>query len=523
MAPNQYAFIDNGRDVFLLTLSSVSTVVFGAPTVDAAIAALLEAAPPNTLKGVYLINYADFESFRRPVEALKKAGYTNIEAIDIFELSMASFIYDLPLKCGVGDAVIVCTCLDTGLSATVLQKRKKGWQIVLINAEPSKALASYPSVRDVVFFEKESKQRQALIRKTFPGRKIHPSVMIRQELKIAFVRNRISKGDLDGYDVLPYCRYDMLLKIGDRKDVIFISDKVPPFTVSKEIDVGDAPTVEIRANDNGVDLVKTFKFTSTKFRVVSITVSVDKTLVPQVSLKTIVGLSTDQLIEEALNKAMGFLDDGNFAGFEDMMNRWQKHKDAQFEAAKKGASDGQANKQAEAIGATLPKQLSQLELNSTPTTILNFTSDNRVLIKADETYTGVKEVLAYVLLQDGKPPMIGQQAFDALKKNRDSVFYDLTRLLATDFNPSRPNPAWGFKTTRNTDGKVVIHGGGNVITFPIVLFGLVVKSTLLYIQKHMESDVTALGIRLPVGSVVSEDELKTISQRIGVDLMFLVD
>uniref|UniRef100_A0A7E4W479 RING-type E3 ubiquitin transferase n=1 Tax=Panagrellus redivivus TaxID=6233 RepID=A0A7E4W479_PANRE len=131
-----------------------------------------------------------------------------------------------------------------------------------------------------------------------------------------------------------------------------------------------------------------------------------------------------------------------------------------------------------------------------PSAVLTFTSDNRVLIEADKTYTGTKEILAYVRLQVGKPPQTGKVPFEALKKHPNSVFYDITRLFATDFDPDHPDPAWHFKTSRDADGKVIVSTP-KATTYPLVLLGVVIQSTLLYIREHTKSEITSLGLKLP--------------------------
>uniref|UniRef100_A0A7E5A0P9 Lactamase_B domain-containing protein n=1 Tax=Panagrellus redivivus TaxID=6233 RepID=A0A7E5A0P9_PANRE len=155
-------------------------------------------------------------------------------------------------------------------------------------------------------------------------------------------------------------------------------------------------------------------------------------------------------------------------------------------------------------------------------TVLTFTNDNRVLIQTGQTYVGDKEILAYVRLRRGMAPEVGKCAFDALKWNPDSVFYDITRLLAIDFNPDQPDPEWRFQTSRDTDGNTVISTKGGITTFPIVLFGLVVRSTQLYIQKHSKFFVTSLGLRLPEGSVISDSDLRSVADKIGVELVLVV-
>uniref|UniRef100_A0A7E5A0Q4 DET1 homolog n=1 Tax=Panagrellus redivivus TaxID=6233 RepID=A0A7E5A0Q4_PANRE len=205
-------------------------------------------------------------------------------------------------------------------------------------------------------------------------------------------------------------------------------------------------------------------------------------------------------------------------------NRSQRRREGRRNAQMNGAPGNQSKPAAAPIengSIALPRELSQLKLDPLPTTVLTFTSDNRVLIKADTTYTGNKDVFAYVRLQDGIAPMVGQQAFDALQTHPNSVFYDVTRLLAVDFDPAHPDPSWRFKTSSDTDGKVLIHGSDGITTFPIVLFGLVVKSTLLYIKEHVQSEINELGIRLPSSSAISATDLKGVSDKIGMKLVII--
>uniref|UniRef100_A0A7E4V6F1 VWFA domain-containing protein n=1 Tax=Panagrellus redivivus TaxID=6233 RepID=A0A7E4V6F1_PANRE len=213
-------------------------------------------------------------------------------------------------------------------------------------------------------------------------------------------------------------------------------------------------------------------------------------------------------------------------------NRSQRRRLARLYAAKNDTADEPSNPvdgltlcddEIDNVGsvATLPNEMSHLKLDSSPTIILAFTSDNRVLIEADESYTGDKQLLAYVRLQSGKPPIVGKDAFDALQTHPDSVFYDIIRLLAEDFDPDYPHPLWSFKTTRGADGKLLVHGGNNVVTLPIVLFGLVVNSTLLYIKEHMTIGIPFVGIRLPCGSSISDEDLKGVSEKIGTKLIIV--
>uniref|UniRef100_A0A7E4ZX88 Reverse transcriptase domain-containing protein n=1 Tax=Panagrellus redivivus TaxID=6233 RepID=A0A7E4ZX88_PANRE len=112
-----------------------------------------------------------------------------------------------------------------------------------------------------------------------------------------------------------------------------------------------------------------------------------------------------------------------------------------------------------------------------------------------------------------------------LKPVIDSIIVpipDVTRLLATDFDPERPDSSWGFTTSRDTDGIVLVHGGDGITTLPIVLFGSIVMGTVKYIKEHIKAEVSTLGIRLPTDSVISDIELLAISQRISIKLILLV-
>uniref|UniRef100_A0A7E4VBE7 Glyceraldehyde-3-phosphate dehydrogenase n=1 Tax=Panagrellus redivivus TaxID=6233 RepID=A0A7E4VBE7_PANRE len=117
--------------------------------------------------------------------------------------------------------------------------------------------------------------------------------------------------------------------------------------------------------------------------------------------------------------------------------------------------------------------------------------------------------------------MVGKDAFDALSTHPETVFYDVTRLLATDFDPNQPNPSWAFKATRNADGKIVVRGASGIATYPIIVFGLIVRSTLLYIQTYQNSEVAALGIRFLAGSTINDADLKELSKYVGVQLVLV--
>uniref|UniRef100_A0A7E4V6C0 VWFA domain-containing protein n=1 Tax=Panagrellus redivivus TaxID=6233 RepID=A0A7E4V6C0_PANRE len=875
MTTDVVAFLDvSTAAVALFTPTQVLTVATAASTLEDAVSALLQKAPPSTVEYTLVLNYTRLQCLQRSVEALQKAGYTNIETIEVTSLSLSSNIWNLPLNCANGELVLVVAGFEVKLPwhkcvADVIQKCENGWRII-----DATALAKYPSARNYVVSKGATEADKTEIGQYFGDRKLHMSVRDFAEFRSTFIRNRINKGNLDGYEVLPYCHYDLLVKFGSECLTVALTGQVPPFTVTKEVDVGNAATVEIHADEHFPGdklLVKTFKFKSAATRTVSITINVDKTLLPQVSLKTITTREseiattvpppittssnpkpddrTPSMIFNIMNMGLGFLvanlnqngsnvvplptlnnviaymrnqtsnystavvnfnitdfdgatvpelktfrDNCRKAGFPDVrmipyksttfslilsmlqiniqhgqsvavlypaeyniivrdgehlkvrdhggfniskvnsynvdrviimnmnndytrtqlanlksklrsknvrvveeldtgddipfllnskaaVSRYTFNNFCDFDidikghklvstrfkeipfsvseevpvnrttslevhlrrsetksellksftfargtksvrivvqvesaiditvtmdvntsadkvvpkmtadtvpvadkdtvnvdnksefspvlpfssnsrllvkpdeanrsidratggTAKRKKSGAQRRKEADLKASkneptilsglptfredkvdeagsttTLPEELSQLQLDPPPKTILTFTSDNRVLINADGTYTGTKEVLAYVRLQDGKAPEVGQKAFDALKEHPDSVYYDITRLLATDFNPHHPNPSWRFKTSRHADGKLVIRGGDGIVTFPIVLFGLVVRSTLLYIQEHVKSEVALLGIRLPTGSTINDADLKVLAQRIGVAIV----
>uniref|UniRef100_A0A7E5A075 Uroporphyrinogen-III synthase n=1 Tax=Panagrellus redivivus TaxID=6233 RepID=A0A7E5A075_PANRE len=853
MPSDVYAFIKKEANVYLFTPSDVVTVIRRAPKLRDAINTLQQAAPPNTIKGVYIVSYTGFEACRRVVEAVQKAGYTVVETIESFGYYLSSVIHNLPLKKAVGTIVFVLdrTGSEAPISLSsvdVLQKCEKGWKLIEEDQTTLTATVKYSSVSDIVLFG-GTRDDKIFIQKFFPRLQLHVKEAVSPQFLETFVRNRINNGNLDGCKMLPYLSYDLLVEFGDKSDAISLTDTVPPFTITKEIDVGTVPTVEIHAHEIDQDetpVIKTFKFKSAASRTVLITVHVDKTLLLQVTLKTIatresnattvpplmtgnvslnpkpfhcipsiifsityffgtfliIKLGRNQVFDEAnlstvdeavafmkirtpksvtavvffqysedatiltlqsfraecrkaelsdvrlisfdsvsvshfleslqipidngqsvavlspkyfyiitrdgrklkvrtggpmnefevkrcnvksviiahasrrftkamldeLEKKFGsnlhivtdvqklgdfirefwwsFVDESvsntyalnDYCDFDieikghmvistrfkeiplsisadvtvsdtslevnlvksektverlemftlkrgtkcvritvdikspcditvkmveldvsavylaprkpkelpklevksvaDKMNNIEvpvltqsaakskksgaQRRKARLQAAQNGTCDGPASgNEAVANGETLPNELSQLDLNPPPTTILTFTSDNRVLIKADATYTGDKEILAYVRLQSGKAPHVGKGALDALQKYPGSVFYAITRLLAVNFDPAHPDPLWRFKTSRDTDGKVLIHGDDGITTFPIVLFGLVVRSTLLYIKKHIQSEVTELGIRLPSGAVINDADLKGVSEKIGTKLVIV--
>uniref|UniRef100_A0A7E4V7K2 LLGL domain-containing protein n=1 Tax=Panagrellus redivivus TaxID=6233 RepID=A0A7E4V7K2_PANRE len=566
---NRYVYLNKETTVTLFTPSGEIPVICDAFSPEDAVKALLKAAPPNTVKGVFILNDPGFENCRRPVEAVQKAGYTNIEVVETCAFAITSVIHNVPLQQTLGTTVFVFLGSDGDAFepevdvVSVLRKRENGWQVIQLDQSISSAVAEFPSAKAIVIHRATSTEKAAL-QKHFRGLQFHFKKTLPSCFITTFIRNRINGGDLGGYEVLPYCCYDLSVQFGDQSNTIRLTDHVPIFSKTQEAYVGDASTVEVYAYNEASDekvLVKTFKFKSAAFRIASITVNVDKTLVPYVSLKTAVTLDVikavhlqttphkvpvpkpkparfDRIlkpvvsVEKTTNETVSL--PMNNVTVKNKKSRSERRKQARRNALQNGTTD-EAPKATEVptshddgvdtTGSTtaLPKEPSQLQLDPPPTTILTFTSDNRVLIKADETYTGVTQLLAYVRLEAGTAPIVGQQAFDALKTHPESVFYGITRLMATDFDPAHPDPSWRFKTSIDTDGKVLIHGGDNITTLPIVLFGLVVNSTLLYIKEHQKCEVTELGIRLPSGSVISDTDLNAVSERMRTKLVIVED
>uniref|UniRef100_A0A7E4V6H6 ATP-dependent DNA helicase n=1 Tax=Panagrellus redivivus TaxID=6233 RepID=A0A7E4V6H6_PANRE len=550
--PYRYAYLNAETKVTLITPSGEKDVIRNAPTLEVAVKALIRAAPPNTVKGVFIVNDPGFVQWRRSVDAVQKAGYTNVKVIETFGLSITTVIYKVPLQQTIGTIIFVFYGSGVGdLSkppmdvVTILQKRERGWQLLKLK-NMYLAVDKFPSAKEIVVF-KETATERANLQRLLPGFKFHFVKSLPPSFTTTtFIRNRINGDDFCGNEVLPYCWYDLEVQFGGSSDIIPLTQNVPPFSKTQEVCVGDATTIEIHAFDRGYyekTFVKSFKFETAELRVVSVTVHVDETLVPQVTLKSLtIGDARNVLpdtsalnLESAASLMQAFkkVTDGEVslptsndtAGGK--KSRSQRRRQARRNALQNGTADVSTSRDNDVDTGgsmtTLPEELSQLQLDPPPTTILTFTSDNRVLIKADETYTGVTQLLAYVRLQAGTAPIIGQQAFDALKTHPESVFYAITRLMATDFDPAYSDPSWRFKTTRDADGKLVIHGGGDIVTLPIVLFGLVVNSTLLYIKEHQKSEVTELGIRLPLGSVISDSDLKAVSKKIGVKLIVVGD
>uniref|UniRef100_A0A7E4UMN2 IgGFc_binding domain-containing protein n=1 Tax=Panagrellus redivivus TaxID=6233 RepID=A0A7E4UMN2_PANRE len=902
MSSNIIAVLDQDLTTILLTPTEPILVRSNCSTPEAAASSLRKAAPPAEVK-IALVMFAaqTFEFRQRTVKALRHEGYTNIESIDFRSIALSSTISDMPLKCEIGEPVFVNYTTEyiasfDNYGFSVIKKCEKGWQLFDINQNPVNALSKYPSTRNIVIYKNAPKAIKEEVKKLFPGLKLHFCKGFRQNDNIAYMRSRVNKTLLSGNEVLPFCSVKLTVSFSNTIESIMLTSRVPPFTIKRKIDVGDAPQVTIYGSSVGpnpsIFEMKKLSFKDKAFRNVLITVDVDKTLIPVVTMKVVstykprnyetpviysawmqndkyflfancedrvsndgvyttvadiithikksssvtatkavyclyacgntirqlqefrdtfaaaeeyppvkllcsdsmtLSLSFDRaeisvmpgqtvvlmspnvvyvvqrygellkgvdMIVDTWFKVIPYTETADVivgnaktlnviqyrgVDYSESVQKFNTPKDAKavrFTISVKSACDitvtmdvidetevTQQPKKAidnpkqqtstvnfliqfgtkcktvalgeqkppckvkkefdigdaaevmvrayfrdkvhstatvetlkfkksafrkvlitvninqdyamelklqtastykpivqptvtvsakqsvdKTVDVTLPlspsndaasgtKSRSQLrrqarrnaaknaiaekppnestaaaetqdnQVNTNrEITTLTFTSDNRVLIEAGETYTGDKELLAYVHLESGKAPEVGQKAFDALKEYPGFVFYDVTRLMAADFDPDHPDPSWHFKTTRDFDGKVLVHGDDElvtlpivlfgfivkciqnnikehqksdvpilgillpagsdddkvhvlgddgVVTLPIVLFGMIVKCTLIYIKEHMKSDVPLLGIRLPAGSVISEDDLKTISPLIGVELVQL--
>uniref|UniRef100_A0A7E4ZPU9 BRCT domain-containing protein n=1 Tax=Panagrellus redivivus TaxID=6233 RepID=A0A7E4ZPU9_PANRE len=97
MSSDRYAIIGLNATVSLLTRYRI-TLIDKAATIEAAVNVLAKAAPPNTIKGVYIVSNTDFQTCRRSVEAVQNAGYTVVELVETLRFSISSMIYNLPLN-----------------------------------------------------------------------------------------------------------------------------------------------------------------------------------------------------------------------------------------------------------------------------------------------------------------------------------------------------------------------------------------------------------------------------------------
>uniref|UniRef100_A0A7E4VSI4 RRM domain-containing protein n=1 Tax=Panagrellus redivivus TaxID=6233 RepID=A0A7E4VSI4_PANRE len=511
LSQRKIAVIEDGNHVCLYSGTKMEVVIDEADSPNLAVAALLEVAPPESVACVYVTGFKDdlFSNRESTVKELQAAGYTNIESVEELRMDLFSNVSNLTLNCAIGEPVFVGSPFHFPLDefrVTVLLKRDKGYQVVNTDLDLPIAISHYPSVRNVVISKETPDSERAEIVKLLPGRKLHNYRDIDFNYSEDFLQKRINEDAFNGNDILPFCYCDVVIGFGDNSKVIHLADKTLPFTTEKEVDVGDASEVTVTATSRVGRIyrrLKTLKFKNKALRKVYVTVHVDKLLLPKVTIRTASTYKPPQLESDSPPKTVLTSTPANCAST-DLTSSSSKRlpqpeakitvtaKDGTVEESAT-ATDKSASRDAadvtDRLGTNLQKELLELNLDPPPTTILTFTSDNRVLIEADETYTGDTEVLAYVRLQSGKVPKVGRQAFDALKKHPCSVFYDIPRLLATDFDPDRPDPSWGFKTTRDADGKVLVHGGDGITTFPIVLFGSVVMGTLKYIKQHLKSEV----------------------------------
>uniref|UniRef100_A0A7E4UU50 Ubiquitin-like domain-containing protein n=1 Tax=Panagrellus redivivus TaxID=6233 RepID=A0A7E4UU50_PANRE len=346
---------------------------------------------------VIIVDYDKVELRRRYVQTLQDAGYRNMETIDARCMNLYANISSLTLDCAIGEPVFVNFSQDLVENFVhhplyVIQKREDGWQLIDTLLTPAAALTKYPSTRHVVIHKDASEAIQREVKALFPVQQLHLSETI-QLYEFPFVTKRACHADLKGSGVFPFCYVDLFVQFGDKSETISLNERVTPFTFTKEVDIGDTSVVTVRAFSHGkfksTTTDKTLTFKNSAFRKVSVTVNVDKNYATEVILRTASTYKPVVKITET--------------------------------------------------GNSLDAALSQLKLDPSPKTVLTFTSDNRLLIEAGKTYTGDKEILAYVRLQSGKSSEVGQHAFTALKTHPGSVFYDITRLLATDFDPDHPD------------------------------------------------------------------------------------
>uniref|UniRef100_A0A7E4V6K1 AMP-binding domain-containing protein n=1 Tax=Panagrellus redivivus TaxID=6233 RepID=A0A7E4V6K1_PANRE len=479
MSTDIFVVLDNGQKASIVTPTKIINVVSRARKPEDAVTKLLDLVPPNAVKCAFVNASTGFLVRKKSIRAFQKAGYNKVKVIEIFSYGLSAAIYNQPLDCAIGEPVIIIVGLEQFLPVTecvavVLEKCEKGWQIAHKGLLAINAILEYPSVRHVIAYKGTPDYAKSDVMKLLPECTVHIVDRLPPNWKYTYFSNKAIKGNLNGYEVAAFCPDDLIIQYGETCELVKLSEMVPPFTITKTIDIGSVYTVNIRDTSKDqriITKIDTFKHNAR--RTVTIIITVDMALVPQVQLKTL---------------KMRF----------EIIPHTKVNTKFTVKAKRK--------------------------LTSPPTTILTFTSDNRILIESDETYTGNAEVPAYVRLLPGKAPQTLKQAYNYLPKApKSSVCYDIPRLLARDFNPDQPDPSWAFKTSRDTDGKVIVHAGFNLTALPIVLFGLLVQSTFQYIQKQQTSPIAVLGIKLPADTVVSVAEMRDIAQRIGVNLVLLDD
>uniref|UniRef100_A0A7E4V3H2 F-box domain-containing protein n=1 Tax=Panagrellus redivivus TaxID=6233 RepID=A0A7E4V3H2_PANRE len=151
----------------------------------------------------------------------------------------------------------------------------------------------------------------------------------------------------------------------------------------------------------------------------------------------------------------------------------------------------------------------------TPTTILEITADNRVLIHS-KAYKGRTEFPAYVSFKDGIN--VGDLALAHLESDPDFVVYDVAKLLNINFDLMPADPKWKFTTSRDKNDDLLIHIGDS--TCPVhMLFAYIVKATFLAVQEQVKSEFKAVGVQLPEGCTVSDNWRQKISDTMGVQLV----
>uniref|UniRef100_A0A7E4V5J7 Glycos_transf_1 domain-containing protein n=1 Tax=Panagrellus redivivus TaxID=6233 RepID=A0A7E4V5J7_PANRE len=167
-----------------------------------------------------------------------------------------------------------------------------------------------------------------------------------------------------------------------------------------------------------------------------------------------------------------------------------------------------------AVDSMLVPSVKLVRSEPVPSTVFEFTTDNRVLVRSDAV-EGL-EYPAYVSFVDGV--IVGEGAVSLQNQHPDLVVYDIHRMLSTDFDPDHPDPSWAFKTSRGGDGEVTVHMGQSSTT-AIVCFGLIVSAVKKSVESATGHGLTEIGIKLPPGSAVSEDAKTSIGATIAVKLL----
>uniref|UniRef100_A0A7E4VT82 Ubiquitin carboxyl-terminal hydrolase n=1 Tax=Panagrellus redivivus TaxID=6233 RepID=A0A7E4VT82_PANRE len=152
--------------------------------------------------------------------------------------------------------------------------------------------------------------------------------------------------------------------------------------------------------------------------------------------------------------------------------------------------------------------------------VLEFTRHNDVIVRADDSYTGSVVFPAYISFKEAVP-IVGKAAQSQRQTNPESVVYDIPTLISPDFNPEQPNPDWGFKTSFNEDGTVVVHAGESTTT-PFILFATVLKSVVCSVQKHFTKPLDCVSVKLPVVTAVSEEDRLRLCSLLNCNIVILI-